>query len=51
MKCIDCPYHWADCDDNGVPVNNAYCHYQYDDGYAPCEVDDYEDEGGEDDEY
>lgn len=44
MKCIDCPYYWADCDDNGTPIGNPYCHYQHDDGYAPCEVDDYEEE-------
>ena len=35
MKCIDCPYFWKD-DDNEI----AYCHYQYNDGYAPCEVED-----------
>lgn len=43
MKCTNCNYYWADCDENGTPTSREYCHYQYDDGYAPCEVDeDYE---------
>lgn len=40
MKCKDCPYYWADCDDKGNPIENPHCHYQWNDGYAPCEVDD-----------
>lgn len=45
LKCKDCPYFWAD-EDGGT----ARCHYQYDDGYAPCEVGEpYETE--DDDEY
>lgn len=48
MKCTDCAYYWSDCDDNGEPIDNPYCHYQYNDGYAPCEVDDdYETEDDE----
>lgn len=42
LKCKDCPYHWADCNDKGEPIGAPYCHYQWDDGYAPCETDDYE---------
>lgn len=45
MKCENnCPYFWADTDEQGNPISRAYCHYQYDDGYAPCEEDDYETE-------
>ena len=40
MKCKECCYFWSDCDKNGKPIGHPYCHYQYDDGYAPCEVDD-----------
>lgn len=40
MKCKDCPYYWADVDDKGHPIGGEYCHYEYDDGYAPCEVED-----------
>lgn len=39
MKCKDCPYFWSDCDEKGNPIDRPYCHYQWDDGYAPCEVD------------
>lgn len=38
MKCKDCPYYWTDADGE-----IAYCHYQYNDGCAPCEVDERED--------
>lgn len=38
MKCKDCPYYWQDNDEE-----HMYCHYHYDDGYAPCEVDEKED--------
>lgn len=40
MKCKDCPYCWSDLDEDGKPISHPYCHYQHDDGYAPCEVDD-----------
>ena len=40
MKCENCAYHYADCDNNGKPISNACCHYHYNDGCAPCEVDD-----------
>lgn len=32
MTCKDCPYYWQDDDDS-----IAICHYQWDDGDAPCE--------------
>lgn len=37
MKCTDCPYYWIE---QGEKV--AHCHYEWDDGYAPCEVDETE---------
>ena len=40
MKCVDCLYFYADCDEQGYPCGSPYCRYDYDDGYAPCEVDD-----------
>jgi hypothetical protein len=40
IKCTDCPYYWADCNDKGEPIDRPSCHYQWDDGYAPCEIDD-----------
>ena len=45
MKCTECPYFWCECDEDGTPIGHPYCHYQWDDGYAPCEG---EDEEGED---
>lgn len=45
MRCADCPYFWAECDDRGIPIDYPHCQYQWDDGYAPCEVnEDYETE-------
>ena len=43
IKCANCSYYWADFDDE-IP----YCHYQYDDGYAPCEIEDKERETEDD---
>lgn len=40
MKCTECAYYWAECDDRGNPIERPCCHYQWNDGYAPCEVDD-----------
>lgn len=38
MICHNCSYWYADVDEkDGVPVSDPYCHYPYDDGYAPCE--------------
>lgn len=40
LRCIDCLYFYADCDEQGNAYGSPYCHYGYDDGCAPCEVDD-----------
>ena len=40
MKCKDCPYFFSDTDDHGKPIAREYCHYRWNDGYAPCEIDD-----------
>lgn len=42
IKCVDCPYYWKEENEK-----TPHCHYTYDDGYAPCEVDDYETEDDE----
>lgn len=42
MKCTDCAYYWCECDENGKPIDHPFCHYQYNDGYAPCEVEETE---------
>lgn len=50
MKCTDCVYYWADIEEyvgedgntHARTVGNEYCHYAYNDGYAPCEVEDSE---------
>lgn len=42
MKCIDCPYYWAETGKYGEPIELPHCHYQYEDGYAPCELEEYE---------
>lgn len=45
MKCTNCGYWYADVDErSGVPVSDPYCHYPYDDDYAPCSADDYYEE-------
>ena len=36
MDCRDCPYYWSD-DDNDL-INFEHCHYQWNDGCAPCEI-------------
>lgn len=36
IHCADCPYYYNDLDDGEI----CYCHYTWDDGYAPCEVED-----------
>lgn len=45
MKCKDCVYYYADIvlddeTDEFTEIGDAYCHYGYNDGYAPCECDD-----------
>ena len=39
--CIDCPYMWADRDEDGVPEGNEYCHYEDPSNWAPCEEEEY----------
>lgn len=39
MKCIDCGYYYPNVDKDGEPISFQNCHYIWDDGYAPCEVD------------
>lgn len=40
MKCKDCPYWYSNFGPDGTPTDEPSCKYPYDDGYAPCEVDD-----------
>ena len=47
LKFKDCPYYWADNDPTTV-ADLPYCHYQYNDGYAPCEIEDIERETEDD---
>lgn len=50
MKCTECPYYWADTEEQEirdawgvidtilVEIDGVkYCHYRWDDGDAPCE--------------
>lgn len=37
MKCTECPWYWQD---EGEEYPS--CKYYYDDGYAPCEIEDRE---------
>lgn len=39
MKCKDCCYFWQDKGED-----YPWCHYVWNDGYAPCEVEEYEKE-------
>ena len=34
MKCSECPWCWAEKDEE-----YPSCKYHYNDGYAPCEID------------
>jgi hypothetical protein len=45
MKCSECPYFYAKNDERET------CHYPWDDGYAPCEIEDIEEPEEEDYEY
>lgn len=41
MKCTDnCGYYYCDTDEYGNALGFPYCHYPYDDDYAPCSYDD-----------
>ena len=51
MRCENCGYHYCDTDEQGNIIGFPYCHYPYDDGYAPCEVDDDYDENLDDEGY
>lgn len=44
MKCKNCCYWWAEVDMDGKPISQEFCHYSWDDGYAPCEIDEREDD-------
>lgn len=44
MKCKDCPYYFSNTDNEGRPTESPRCQYRWDDGYAPCEIDDAENE-------
>ena len=44
IACGICPYYYKDEDEK-----SPRCHYEWDDGYAPCEIDDFEEEEEEDD--
>lgn len=46
MKCTDCPYYWKEENEEF-----ADCHYRWNDGYAPCEVEDRYEEPDEEDFY
>lgn len=50
MKCKECPYFFSDTDDRGNPISRESCHYRWNDGYAPCEVEDTEAETEDTDE-
>lgn len=43
IACGICPYYYKDEDDRF-----PRCHYELDDGYAPCEIDDFEEEEEDD---
>lgn len=40
VPCKDCPYYYPEYDSEGNAIDLPHCQYPYDDGYAPCEVDD-----------
>lgn len=44
MNCKLCAWFYSDIDENGYPISKQYCHYNRDDGYAPCELEDNEKE-------
>ena len=41
MGICPCGYWWADCDDEGVPISQPYCHYIGPEDWAPCAQDEY----------
>ena len=46
-RCFGCGYWWADCDEDGTPITNEYCHYEGPDAWAPCAQDDYDEYANE----
>jgi len=47
MNICPCGYWWADCDEEGTPISQEYCHYEGPAEWAPCEQNeayDYEEE-------
>lgn len=44
MECEYCPYFWNDADYDEREENWTRCHYDQNDGYAPCEINESEDE-------
>lgn len=44
MKCKDCAYYYAEIGPDGQPLTLNFCHYRWNDGYAPCEIDEREDD-------
>ena len=47
MSICPCGYWWADCDEEGTPISQEYCHYEGPAEWAPCEQNeayDYEEE-------
>ena len=45
ITCSNCPYFYCD---EYAGEEKATCHYHWDDGYAPCEVEDEEEDEEED---
>ena len=43
ISCNSCPYYYVDSD-----TKVLRCHYEWEDGCAPCEIDDFEEEEEED---
>lgn len=44
MKCKYCTYYWNDADYDEDADNWARCHFDWNDGEAPCEIDEEVDE-------
>ena len=40
-QCCNCGYMWADCDSNGKPITNEYCHCHETGDVCPVEYDEY----------
>ena len=42
MSICPCGYWWADCNEDGTPISQEYCHYEGPAEWAPCEQDAYD---------